>query len=78
MLLNMKKQANKEFEEQQNTIKVGESKVQQSSSTNPLGVTIEENQGWAEHINKTTKALNRRTSAIRRIMAQMMCGGPSS
>ena len=61
MLLNMKKQANKEFKEHQISIAVGDSKVERSGSTNLLGVTIEESQGWSEHINNTTNALNRRT-----------------
>ena len=52
MLLNMKKQANKEFKEHQISIAVGDSKVERSGSTNLLGVTIEESQGWSEHINK--------------------------
>ena len=74
MLLNMKKHAAKNQEEEQEeelSIKVGNSLVKRSCSTNLLGVTIEENQGWKEHFNNTINALNKRTFAIRRIAAQI-------
>ena len=74
MLLNMKKHAAKNQEEEQEeelSIKVGNRLVKRSCSTNLLGVTIEENQGWKEHFNNTINALNKRTFAIRRIAAQI-------
>ena len=60
-----------EEQEEELSIKVGNSLVKRSCSTNLLGVTIEENQGWKEHFNNTINALNKRTFAIRRIAAQI-------
>ena len=59
------------LDEQNITIRVGTANVERSVSTNLLGVTIEEGQGWEEHVNSTVKALNKRTSAIRRVAGQI-------
>ena len=75
MLLNMKKLASKNLEEEEQrknmVIKVGNSLVKRSSSTNLLGIMIEESQEWKEHFTTTINALNNRTFAIRRIADQI-------
>ena len=59
------------MQEEEISIRVGDSIVERSKHTNLLGITIEENLGWKENFNTTLNSLNQRTFAKRRIAAQI-------